>query len=199
VVEVERYVYQRFRGGRVYCPLEHQARIVRGATPRFAGQISPQYVQVNVRAVQTDLAQNHGWSVAASTIQHVAEWVGTIALAKEADWAYALPALDAPIATVVARWIVLADLDLVPVWVPILYASHKTQAALCRIGCQTPYARSRLSRSAGRQKSRRASLKGAEVVGDEGAEVVPELAENQHLVVAQPGDWGSFPRSPPGL
>jgi hypothetical protein len=31
----------------------------------------------------------------------VAEWVGTIAMAKEEDWAYALPALEAPIATVV--------------------------------------------------------------------------------------------------
>jgi hypothetical protein len=28
--------------------------------------------------------------------------------------------------------------------------------------------------------------------------VVPELAEKQHLVVAHPGDWGSFPRSPLG-
>jgi hypothetical protein len=50
----------------------------------------------------------------------------------------------------ITLWIVLADLDLVPVWVPILYPIHQTQAALSRIGCQTPYARSRLSRSAGR-------------------------------------------------
>jgi hypothetical protein len=40
VVEVERYVYQSSRGGRIYCPQEHQARIVRGATPFFASQIS---------------------------------------------------------------------------------------------------------------------------------------------------------------
>jgi hypothetical protein len=100
-VQVERYVYQTSRGGRVYCPLEQQARIVRGATPRFASQLSHKYAQLNVRAVQTDLEQNHGRSVAASYIQHVAEWVGTIALAKEEDWAYALPALEAPIATVV--------------------------------------------------------------------------------------------------
>ncbi len=36
VVEVERYVYQTSRGGRIFCPLEQQGRIVRGATPRFA-------------------------------------------------------------------------------------------------------------------------------------------------------------------
>ena len=28
------------RGGRIYCPLEQGARIVRGATPRFASQLS---------------------------------------------------------------------------------------------------------------------------------------------------------------
>ena len=51
-VHVERYVYQTSRGGRIYCPLEHQARIVRGATPRFASQLSHKYAQLNVRAVQ---------------------------------------------------------------------------------------------------------------------------------------------------
>ncbi|MCU0835792.1 MAG: hypothetical protein MUC77_15375 [Chromatiaceae bacterium] len=49
----------------------------------------------------TDLAQNHGRSVATSYIQPVAEWVGTIAQAKEEDWEYAMPALERPITTVV--------------------------------------------------------------------------------------------------
>lgn len=35
-VEVSRYVYQSSKGGRIYCPLEHHARIIRNATPRFA-------------------------------------------------------------------------------------------------------------------------------------------------------------------
>ena len=99
-VEVERYVYQSARGGRIDCPLEHQARIVRGATPRFASQLSHKYSPLNVRAVQTDLEQNHGRTIATSYIQNVAEWVGTIATAKEEDWEYAMPALEAPIATV---------------------------------------------------------------------------------------------------
>jgi hypothetical protein len=99
-VQVERYVYQSSRGGRIFCPLEHQGRIVRGATPRFASQLSHKYAQLNVRAVQADLEQNHGRTVAASYIQHVAEWVGTIATAKEEDWAYALPTLQSPITTV---------------------------------------------------------------------------------------------------
>jgi hypothetical protein len=32
-----------------------------------------------VRAVQTDVEQNHGRQVARSYIQHVAEWIGNIA------------------------------------------------------------------------------------------------------------------------
>ena len=101
VVRVERYVYQSSRGGRIYCPLEHQGRIIRGATPRFASQLSHKYAQLNVRAVQSDLAENHGRQVATSYIQNVAEWVGNIAAAKEEDWEYELPKLSVPIATVV--------------------------------------------------------------------------------------------------
>jgi hypothetical protein len=100
-VQVERYIYQSSRGGRVYCPLEHRARIVRGATPRFASQLSHKYSQLNVRAVQRDLEQNHGRKVATSYIQNVADWVGSIATAKEETWEYALPPLEEPIATVV--------------------------------------------------------------------------------------------------
>jgi len=100
VVRLERYVYQSSRGGRIYCPLEHQGRIIRGATPRFASQLSHKYAQLNVRAVQTDLEENHGRQVATSYIQNVAEWVGNIAAAKEEDWEYEAPKLCARIDTV---------------------------------------------------------------------------------------------------
>ena len=100
-VQVERYVYQTSRGGRIHCPLERQARIIRGATPRFASQLSHKYAQLNVRAVQTDLEQNHARKVARSYIQNVADYVGSIATAKEETWEYVLPSLQVPIATVV--------------------------------------------------------------------------------------------------
>jgi hypothetical protein len=38
-----------------------------------------------VRAVQTDLEQNHGRKVARSYIQSVADWVDSIATAKDAQ------------------------------------------------------------------------------------------------------------------
>jgi len=100
VVRLERYVYQSSRGGRIYCPLEHQARIIRGATPRFASQISHKYAQLNAGAVQRDLEQNHGRAVAKSYIQHVGEWVGNIATAKEEDWEYEMPKLAGAVQTV---------------------------------------------------------------------------------------------------
>ena len=37
---VDRHVYQNSRGGKTFCPLENNARIIRKATPRFAMQLS---------------------------------------------------------------------------------------------------------------------------------------------------------------
>ena len=94
---------------------EHHARIIRGATPRFASQLSHKYAQLNAGAVQADLQQNHGRKVTRSYLQNVAEWVGSLATAKEETWEYALPRLDAPIATVVVSldgaMIPMADSD----------------------------------------------------------------------------------------
>ena len=64
-------------------------------------RLSHKYGQLNARAVQTDLEQNHGRKVATSYIQNVAEWVGGIAGAKEELWEYELPPLDADITTIV--------------------------------------------------------------------------------------------------
>ena len=58
-VQLERYVYQTSKGGRIYCPLEHHARIIRGATPKFAQQIAHKYANMNAPAVCRDLAENH--------------------------------------------------------------------------------------------------------------------------------------------
>ena len=103
MVQIERSVYQTSRSGRIDCPLDHQARIIRGATPRFASQLSHKYAQLNARAVQTDLEQNHGRKVTRSYLQILAEWVGILATAKEETWEYALPRLDARITSVVVR------------------------------------------------------------------------------------------------
>nr|CAA6829374.1 MAG: Unknown protein [uncultured Thiotrichaceae bacterium] len=45
-VNVERYVYQTSRGGRIYVPLESSGRIINNATPRFAQQVSNKYARL---------------------------------------------------------------------------------------------------------------------------------------------------------
>ena len=83
-VQLERYGYQTSKGGESYCPLEQNARIIQGATPKFAQQISPKYSNMNAPAVCRDLQENHHRNIAHSYLQDVSDWVGSIAQAQEA-------------------------------------------------------------------------------------------------------------------
>jgi hypothetical protein len=99
-VEVARYVYQTSKGGKTFCPLEQNARIIRSATPRFAQQISHKYANMNAPAVCADLEDNHHRKIAHSYLQDVADHVGAIASAKEEIWEYTIPKLDEAIASI---------------------------------------------------------------------------------------------------
>lgn len=99
-ISVKRNIYQTCRGGRSYCPLEASARIIRGATPRFAQMIANKYARLNAPSVCRDLEANHHRSIAHSYLQKVADAVGAIAATKEESWHYATPKLDAAIETV---------------------------------------------------------------------------------------------------
>lgn len=101
VAEIDRTVYQTSKGGRIYCPLEDSARTILSATPKFAQQISHKYSQGNARSVCTDLRDNHHRTLAKSTVQNIADWVGGIACAQEQNWDYTPPELDEAITTVV--------------------------------------------------------------------------------------------------
>ena len=100
-VQLGRYVYQTPKGGVIHCPLEHNARIIRGATPKFAQQISHKYSNMNAPAVCLDLEENHHRKIAHSYLQDVSDWVGGIAQAKEELWEYDIPPLNEAITTVV--------------------------------------------------------------------------------------------------
>jgi hypothetical protein len=100
-VQLERYVYQSSKGGRIYCPLERNARIIQGATPKFAQQISHKYSNMNAPAVCRDLEENHHRKIAHSYLQDVSDWVGGIAQAKEELWEYTIPLLNEAITTAV--------------------------------------------------------------------------------------------------
>lgn len=99
-VSIERHVYQRSGGGKTYCPLEREARLVVTSTPRFAKQVSSKLSYGSAREVQRDLGDNHGRAVAVSYVQGVAEAVASVVQAKEESWSYAPPVLAEPVTTV---------------------------------------------------------------------------------------------------
>jgi hypothetical protein len=99
-VVVERHVYQRSGGGKTYCPLEREARIIMTSTPLFAKQVSSKLAYGSAREVQRDLAENHCRPVAVSYIQRVSEAVASIIEAKEESWNYVPPQLEVEIASV---------------------------------------------------------------------------------------------------
>src|SRR3954451_3898876 len=82
VASVERHVYQSSRGGRTYCPLDRNARIVGSSTPRFAKVLSHKYAEFGSSRVIEDLRENHGRTVARSFVQNTADRVAAAAMAK---------------------------------------------------------------------------------------------------------------------
>lgn len=86
-VDIRRHVYQSAAGGKTYCPLEQQARIVVTATPKFAQQVAHKLAQHSSPEVADDFAGNHGRPVARSYVQKLAHMVGSVAQAHEEAWA----------------------------------------------------------------------------------------------------------------
>jgi len=100
VATVARHVYQSPQGGKTYCPLDREARIVISSTPRFAKMIAHKYAEFGSGRVLLDLEENHGRKVARSFVQNVADTVAAVALAKEESWNYALPEMEHPVTTI---------------------------------------------------------------------------------------------------
>jgi hypothetical protein len=99
-VVVERHVYQRAGGGKTYCPLEREARIIITSTPFFAQQVCSKFAYGSAREVQRDLGENHGRPVAVSYIQRLSEGVSSIIEAKEESWNYVPPKMEMEITSV---------------------------------------------------------------------------------------------------
>ncbi|MEZ5536438.1 MAG: ISKra4 family transposase [Thiolinea sp.] len=99
-VSIKRHVYQRSGGGKTFCPLEHDARIILTSTPQFCRQVSWKMAYGGARDVQQDLL-NHGRPFQVYAIQRLAEAVSAVVQAKEEEWDYAPPAeLDDQVHTV---------------------------------------------------------------------------------------------------
>lgn len=100
---VERHVYQSSQGGATSCPLDRAARIIVSSTPKFAKMVASKYAEFGSARVQHDLRNNHGRAVSRCLVQDIADAVAAVALAKEEDWSYHLPKLEAPPAAVAVR------------------------------------------------------------------------------------------------
>lgn len=100
VIRVNRHVYQTSKGGKTYCPLEYSARIIQGATPKFAKILSQKYSNLAAPAVVEDLSENHNRNVTRSYLQNVCDYIGSIAQANEENWKYTAPDLGKPVTTI---------------------------------------------------------------------------------------------------
>ncbi len=87
-IRVSRHIYQSHSGGKTFCPLEQDARIVVTSTPRFAKMVSSKYSIGSTESVKKDLADNHDRPVNRKTLQTICDAVGSVALAKEWSWEY---------------------------------------------------------------------------------------------------------------
>ncbi len=99
-IPIKRYLYQTSKGGKTYIPLEVNARIVNGATPRFAKILSSKYANMQGSGVLEDLEESHDRHVSLQYVQSIAEAVSVIADVKEELWEYSIPEIKNKITSV---------------------------------------------------------------------------------------------------
>jgi hypothetical protein len=99
-VAVPRHVYQTSEGGRTFCPLEENARMILNATPKFAKLVSYKYAEAGADAVVDDLRECHHRKISNRYVKSLGDTVGAYAVAKEENWNYALPKFERPCASI---------------------------------------------------------------------------------------------------
>lgn len=75
IAEVERYTYQSPEGGRVFVPMETNARIIGSSTPLFAKSVSYLYANNNAAVTKASLEQTTGRVVSRCYIQDISATV----------------------------------------------------------------------------------------------------------------------------
>jgi len=96
-VEVERNVYQHSGGGRVYVPLENDARMVLNSTPRYAQMVSGKYARFGADSIREDLLECNGREISRNYAKKLSDFVGVIAQIRESEWEYELPPFEQPV------------------------------------------------------------------------------------------------------
>ena len=99
-VSVQRHVYQGSKGGKTFCPMERDARIVVTSTPRFAKMVSNKMACGSTTQVHRDLLDNHGRKVTRMYLSSVSDAVASVVQAQEESERYATPRLEEAVKTV---------------------------------------------------------------------------------------------------
>lgn len=90
-VSIERNVYQTSKGGKTFCPLENNARIILKSTPRFAEQVSHKAAEMASTQAAKDFKISHQRHIPRSYIKKLSEAVATVIQTKEEKWEYDIP------------------------------------------------------------------------------------------------------------
>ena len=98
--KLARHIYQSSSGGETYCPLENNARIIHGTTPKFAKMLSYKYAKMDGPSVVNDLDENHNRHISKGYVQNLVDVVATVALVKEEKWEYSVPKLQKQVSSV---------------------------------------------------------------------------------------------------
>ncbi len=99
-VAVARHVYQTSEGGKTFCPLEDNARMILNATPKLAKLVSYKYAEAGADTVVDDLRECHHRKISKRYVKSLGDTVGTYAVAKEETWNYALPEFERSCASI---------------------------------------------------------------------------------------------------
>jgi len=96
-VQVDRYTYQTYKGGRAYVPLEEDSRMVLNSTPRYSQIVAGKYARFGADAICDDLLECNGRKLSRNYAKKLSDFVGSIAQCHESEWEYDLPQFDQPV------------------------------------------------------------------------------------------------------
>jgi hypothetical protein len=100
-VVISRHLYQTSAGGATLCPLELNCQLCFGAaTPLLAEVVSFKLASASAGEVAQDLGKSHGVTLSATSLHHLAQQVGQIAVEKQAAWHLEAVAAPAPVALI---------------------------------------------------------------------------------------------------
>jgi hypothetical protein len=86
-VGLSRHLYQSSAGGATLCPLERTCQLrFGGATVLLAEVVSFKLASAPAGEMAQDLAKSHGLSLSATSLRHLAQQVGQLAVDKQAGW-----------------------------------------------------------------------------------------------------------------